>query len=840
MNKLSLLLSLSLLLACKTSQNAPTTGITTMKPGQTEAPSTNTSITDKIQGMDKYTGYFDFYWDSKTGKIFLQIDKFDQEFLYVNALAAGVGSNDIGLDRGQLGSKRVAKFVRSGPKVLMVQPNYGFRAISDNPAEAASVEQAFAQSVLWGFTIETHDEWSVLVDATDFFMRDAHGVANRLSGRKQGNYKLDKSRSAMYLPMTKNFPENSEFEATVTFTGNPAGAWIRSVTPSPDAVTVRVHHSFIQLPDDKYTQRKFDPRSGFYATSYYDYATPIDQPLIKKFINRHRLEKKDPNAEISEPVEPIIYYLDRGAPEPVKSALLEGAKWWDQAFEAAGYRNAFQVRVMPEDADPLDIRYNMIQWVHRSTRGWSYGASVVDPRTGEIIKGHVSLGSLRVRQDFLIAEGLLSPYENGTEAPEEMKKMAIARLLQLSAHEVGHTIGLVHSYASNRSARASVMDYPHPLVKMDANGKIDLSEAYDINIGEWDKIAIKYGYSDFADGVNEDEELEKILNEAFDQDIMHITDQDSRPNGSAHPHSHLWDNGESAADELNRMMDIRKQIVGNFSEKAIRKGMPMATIEEALVPMYLFHRFQVEAAAKVVGGLNYTYALRGDGQMVTEMVPPADQMKALDALIRTMSPEELALPESLLQKLPPRPFGYPRTRETFKSRTGLTFDPMAAAETAASLPAFFIFHPERAGRLVEYNARDAKQPGLTAVIDKVVGASFNASAKSGYHRQLQYIVNGQVLLHMIKLANDTRAHEQVRAITHAKIIEVQAIAGRKARSGSEQDKAHYNFMLAQIDSYLDGDMEMPQNQPLGPPDGSPIGNDWGDWFKYCSVIETEQ
>ncbi len=840
MNKLALLLSLTLLFACKTSQNAPTTGVTTMQPGDPEGPKVNKSITNRVQGMDKYSGYFDFYWDSKTGKLFLQIDKLDHEFLYVNALAAGVGSNDIGLDRGQLGNERVVKFVRSGPKVLLVQPNYGFRAISDNPDEAASVEQAFAQSVLWGFKVDSHDDWSVLVDATDFFLRDAHGVANRLSGRKQGNYKLEGSRSAMYMPMTKNFPENSEFEATLTFTGKPTGAWIRSVTPSPEAVTVRMHHSFIQLPDDNYVKRKFDPRSGFYSTSYYDYATPIDEPLIKRFINRHRLVKKDPNAEISEPVEPIIYYLDRGAPEPIKSALLDGAAWWNQAFEAAGFRNAFQVRVMPEDADPLDVRYNVIQWVHRSTRGWSYGASVADPRTGEIIKGHVSLGSLRVRQDFLIAEGLLSPYENGTEAPEEMKQLAIARLRQLSAHEVGHTIGLVHSYASNRSDRASVMDYPHPLVKMNANGKIDLSEAYDTDIGEWDKIAIKYGYSHFADGVDEDEALERILNEAFDQDIMHITDQDSRPTGSAHPYSHLWDNGENAADELNRMMDIREQIIGNFSEKAIRKGMPMATIEEALVPMYLFHRYQVEAAAKVVGGLNYTYALRGDGQMVTEMVPATDQMEALDALIRTMSPEELALPESLLQKLPPRPFGYPRTRETFKSRTGLTFDAMAAAETAASLPAFFIFHPERAGRLVQYNARDAKQPGLSAVIDKVIAASFNASAKSGYLRQLQYIVNGQVLLHMIKLSNDTRAHEQVRAITHAKIMEVQSIAERKARSGSAQDKAHYNFMLAQIDSYLNGEMKMPQNTPLGPPDGSPIGNDWGDWFKYCSVIDAQQ
>lgn len=829
MQKFLLPLLILLLVSCQASQTATQSSDT-----QQSAAVNPDAILEMTKGMDRYSGYFDFFWDIETGKVYLQIDKLDQEFLYVNALAAGVGSNDIGLDRGQLGNERVVKFVRSGPKILMVEPNYGYRAISDNDDERRSVEEAFAQSVIWGFEIKAKNTWNVLVDATDFLLRDAHGVAQRLASRKQGTYSMDKSRSAMYLPNTMNFPKNTEFEATVTFTGQPKGDWVRSVTPSPDAVTVRMHHSFIELPDSNYTPRKFDPRSGYYYIQYQDYATPIDQPLVKRYIARHRLKKKDPNAEKSEPVEPIIYYLDRGAPEPVRSALLDGARWWNQAFEAAGFINAFQVELLPEGAHPLDVRYNVIQWVHRSTRGWSYGASVRDPRTGEIIKGHVSLGSLRVRQDFLIAEGLLAPYEEGKEVPSDMLDMAVARLRQLSAHEVGHTIGLVHSYASNYTDRASVMDYPHPLVKLDEDGNIDLSDAYDTDIGEWDKYAIRYGYTDFPEDVDEDEALEAIIQESFVDGIMHITDQDSRPQGSAHPYAHLWDNGQEPADELNRMMDIRAKIIENFSEKNIPEGAPMATIEEALVPMYLFHRYQVEAAAKVVGGLQYTYAMRGDGQEVTSFLPASMQMKSLDALIRTMSPEALALPEALLQKLPPRPFGYPRTRETFKSRTGLTFDPLAAAETAASLPAYFIFHPERMGRLVIHNARNSDQPSLESVIDKVVDATWKAPAKSGYHRELQRVAANQVLLHMIKLAKNTAAHEQVRAIVHQKLMDLQAYAEGKANTRNTAEKAFYSFAANQIATYEEAMEEGESNEALSPPDGSPIGSDIGDWFKYCS------
>ncbi|MCG3120662.1 MAG: hypothetical protein ALAOOOJD_03468 [bacterium] len=695
------------------------------------------------------------------------------------------------------------------------------------------MQEAFAQSVLWGFDVAAEENGRVLVDASDFCLRDAHDVIGTLKRTNQGGFKLDNTRSAFYLPRTKNFPQNTEIEVMLTFTGEAPGNYVRQVVPTPEAITVHQHHSFIQLPDENYKPRVFDPRAGFFGIEYMDYATPISEPIKKRFIARHRLQKQNLGAKSSAAIKPIIYYLDRGAPEPIRSALMEGAQWWNQAFEAAGYQNAFQVKLMPEDADPMDVRYNVIQWVHRSTRGWSYGNAVTDPRTGEIIKGHVTLGSLRVRQDFLIAEGLLAPYEDGKTVPPAMQAMALARLRQLSAHEVGHTLGLSHNYIASTINRASVMDYPHPLVKLKNEGAPDLSEAYAAGIGEWDKLAIAFGYQDFPAGKNEQKELHEILSGGIARGIIFISDQDARPAGSAHPQTHLWDNGANAIEELNHVIQVRARALSRFSEKNIRTGAPFATLEDVLVPIYMYHRYQTEAAAKIVGGLNYTYALRGDGQVVTAMIPAPEQRRALAALLQTLQPDFLALPERILRLIPPRAYGYLRSRENFETHTGLTFDPLAAAETAASLTAGLLLHPERAARLVEFHAREKSFPGLEEVIDQLVKATWKAAPGSDYPAEIQRVVDNVVLYHLMALAANEATAAQARAIAWSKLDDLKNwLATANQQTRDESMKAHYLFATAQISQFQNNPKELHFTAPLTPPAGQPIGMDEEDWCHF--------
>ncbi|MEL6628602.1 MAG: zinc-dependent metalloprotease [Bacteroidota bacterium] len=806
------------------------------------------SIETFTEDMERFEGYFPFYWDEEKGKIWLEVIREGEEFLYVNSLSAGVGSNDIGLDRGQLGQERVVKFHRIGPKVLLVQPNYDYRANSDNPAEVRAVEEAFAQSILAGFKVAAQTDGRFLIDLTDMLLSDAHGVSRSLQRNGQGSYRLDKNRSAVYLPRSKNFPQNTELEAMLTFSGNPTGGYIRSVTPTPQAVTVRMHHSFIQLPDDQYIPRVFDPRAGYFPFSYADYATPIDQPVQKRFITRHRLQKKDPNAASSEAVEPIVYYVDPGAPEPIRSALIEGASWWNQAFEAAGYKDAFRVEVLPEGADPLDVRYNVIQWVHRSTRGWSYGASVVDPRTGEIIKGHVSLGSLRVRQDFLITQGLIQAYKDGEKPDPMLEKVALARLRQLSAHEVGHTLGLAHNYIASSIDRASVMDYPHPYFGFKL-GKLNTENAYDVGIGEWDKRSIIYGYQDFPQNKDVATGLSEILEESEKIGQVFLSDAEARPQGSSHPETHLWDNGEDAADELERLIDLRKDALNDFSEKNIPVGTPLAMMEDVLVPIYFMHRYQVEAAAKVIGGRRYRYQVRGDNQPDPEVVSATEQKKAMEALLKTLDPGFLTLPAELVDMIPPRPLGYSRGREHFKIKTGFTLDPLGIAETSADMTLKMLLHPERANRMVAFHAYNDNDWGLHQMLDVLTARIFGEVSErdrilqSSEEAAVRRVVQKALVKHLIHLALDPRSQGQTKALANRSLnrlyvtlfpdnlqlqgknnVASQLEIRQNFRAGDQLQEAHETYCREMINRYFTQPELIKLPPTPSPPDGSPIGS----------------
>ena len=771
------------------------------------------------KNITRYEGYFTFYYDEGNDKIFLEIENLDQEFLYVNALSEGIGSNDIGLDRGQLGNTRVVKFIKAGNKLLLIQPNQYYRAITDNIEEKKSVEQAFAKSILKGFVIKETKNDKYLVDATSFFIRDAHGVMGRLSAKKQGKYSLDRSRSAVNLERTKAFPKNVEFDVMITFKGVPKGYDIRSVVPTSSSITVNQHHSFIELPDNKYSPRKFDPRSGANAMSYLDYATPVNESIKKRFIYRHRLEKKNPNAAKSEAVEPIIYYLDRGTPEPVRSALLDGARWWNQAFESIGFTNAFQVKMLPEDADLLDVRYNVIQWVHRSTRGWSYGSSVSDPRTGEIIKGHVSLGSLRIRQDFLIAQALQAPYASDDTSDQFALEMALARIRQLSAHEVGHTIGLAHNFAASTKGRSSVMDYPHPTLSI-KDEKVDFTDAYDTKIGDWDKVSIAYSYGEYLE--DEDASLSKLLDEAFKKGARFISDQDARPLGSAHAYAHLWDNGSNVSEELENLLSIRRNSIANFSKDNIKSNQPYSVLEDVFVPLYFLHRYQTEGVIKVIGGLDYTYAIKDDGNTIVKRIPGKLERKALVSVIKTLSIEELAIPKQLLNLFPPRAFNYGRTRESFKSKTGVAFDPFGAVETASAMTLGLLLHPERVTRLVQHKSLDSSQLGLVEVLDEVIVNSFQKSNKDPYYQELQNIVNYQVLNHLFHLSSNKNMYWQVNAIVNDKIDTISSLLSNSKATGIQ--KIYQKDMIKMISNFKKNPTKF--KKPITPkiPDGSPIGN----------------
>ena len=762
-----------------------------------------------------YQGFMDFSYNDDSGKIILEIDNLDNEFLYINSLSRGVGNNDLGLDRGQLGNSRIVYFTKRGNKILLIQPNLRYISNSSNELENKAVEEAFARSVLFGFEIVEKSTDSYKIDLTPFLLNDAHGVSQRLRFSNSGSYSLNKSMSAVDLERTKAFPDNIEFDVLLTFTGNPSGSLVRSVTPTASNLTVNQHHSFVKLPDDNYNKRKFDPRSGSNPFIVYDYSTPIDEKLEQRFIVRHRLNKKNPNDEMSEPVEPIIYYIDNGTPEPVKTALIEGGNWWNQAFESAGYKNAFRIEVLPEDADPMDVRYNLIQWIHRSTRGWSYGASIVDPRTGEIIKGQVSLGSLRVRQDYMILSGLVDN-PNDIQNKSLIKKTSLDRIRQLSAHEIGHTLGFAHNYISSANNRSSVMDYPHPKIDL-VDGKISIADAYSENIGDWDKVSVEYAYRDFPNTKNENNELDKIINEAQKNGLYFLSDSDSRPVGSANPFSHLWDNGELPYKELNKLLKVRDLALKNIDLDNLIDGEPYDRIEDILVPIYMLHRYQIEAAAKAIGGVDYLYFVKNNNNDKVKFVDSKLQRKSLESLLSVLKPKNLVLPNNLIDILSPRSFRNPRTRENFVSNTGVTFDYINTSSSLINHTLTFLLNPERINRINQQNIFGDDILTLENYLAEISKSIFDNKKLNTYEESVNKNTSSLYLDHLFMAFNNSRTNDLSKSIILASIMDTM--------NNLSTNPNNYNrFLINKIDGFLSNPDQYKPIEKTKIPDGSPIGN----------------
>ncbi|MDA8019336.1 MAG: zinc-dependent metalloprotease [Thermoanaerobaculia bacterium] len=833
-----LILLLFALTACATNPQPPaavpeTSDAPPSEPAETkEGSDARPTVAKAVDGLERLEGLFTLYPDPVQGKLWLELPPPDErgliaEVLWLEGLLTGLGSNPVGLDRGQMSSARLLEIRRIGPRVVFVQPNLRFVAESDAPGERLATRQSFAESVRWGAEVAALDEdGTSLVDLTSFVVRDAHGVARTLHLTEQGQYRLDPERSYLDFSQILTFPDNVEFEAVLTWANQsptPPGRLVAGTAPDGDSVTLVQHQSLVRLPDDGYRPRRADPRMGFWSQDRFDYAVPLDDTLDRSYIGRHRLQKVDPQAAVSDAVEPIVYYVDHGAPEPIRSALLDGARWWETAFEAAGFRNAFRVEILPADAHPLDVRYNVIQWVHRSTRGWSYGLGVTDPRTGEIIKGHVSLGSLRVRQDRLLFEGLLSTAKTGSGDADDPIQLALARIRQLSAHEVGHTIGLAHNFAASTYAdRASVMDYPAPLLTLvEENGerRIDTSNAYGVGVGAWDVHTIRWGYAEFPPDADEAAELEAIVREGLEGGHILLGDSDARPPGASDPRGNLWDNGDDAVDALASALAVRAFALERFGERNLPSGEPLAHLQEVLAPLYFHHRYQLDAAAKTLGGLEYHYAVRGDGQTPTQIVAANRQRRALDVILSILEGRTLDLPESVLRLLAPRPFGEGRNREMFASRAEPSFDALGAAATAADMAVRAILQSERLARVEDFHRRNREYPSVGEVMERLLNAAF--AEESGERlRAIRRQVESVTVNALVDLASYSGAAPGVRAEAEFALAEA---AHRLTRAEAD---AHADRLRQEIERFLDRPWQAQEQRTVdAPPPGSPIGTD---------------
>ncbi|MFJ1646889.1 zinc-dependent metalloprotease [Streptomyces sp. NPDC088258] len=780
-------------------------------------------------GPDAPPDFLDLCAGPGDDRLLLGIRYFGEPFLLMAALSHGAGSSALGLDRGKAGKVKVAEFRRVGGRVLLVLRNKHHLATGD-PAAVRAGEESFAISVVWSGPVLHERDGAAVVDATGLVLTDFHGVAEDLRTHQQGAYEVDPQTSLPLADEATTGPGGTRLPALLTLKALPGtapGAALRGVAPAPHALTVVQQLHLAPLPAPAMAARRYHPASGGYGIGHDDHGAGTRSGVPVRYQPRFRLEPVDADAPADAPVavrRPIVFQVDPAVPQPVRDAVVEGGNWWRDAFERAGFHDAYRVEVAPAGLDDHDLGVNSVRWVHRDGRGWSHGQGLTDPRTGEIICGRVRLGSQRVEQITALAEALHAPYGRPDESERlaAVEALVLGRMRQLAAHEIGHALGFMHNFASTHHPSPSVMDYPHPRVTVGRDGRLDSAHAYPEGLGPWDHFLVAHAYGRFP-GEDEETALARLRHTAAEGGLRYVTDEDARGPEAAHADAVVWVAPvPDAFAALDEALAVRRVALDGFSRAVLPPGRQSGELEERAVLLQLYHRSQLSAVARLVGGVRYGYGLAGEESAGTVPVEADTQLRALDRLAELLRAEHLALPANVLEVLTPPAIRYGRTAEYFDTRAGRVFDPFAAVEATVALVTDELLDPARLNRLGWQHAVDPAVPAPAAVVDTLLRAAWRPSgpptggvAAPAGAAAVQETAGWAVLRAVLAVLGSDAPHATVRAGIGGRL----RLLAEELRGGGDAERG----AAGTITAFLDG---QDSGARLGPgpriPPGAPI------------------